>query len=103
VAISTCSPTARTAARAAPAKTPTSRTGDDALSYHHSRWCQGVAIHVRRDRARERAHRRDRRVVDIDRASGQVTARRFVAVDDCGSIISLAPALLEEIKLRRRR
>jgi aerobic carbon-monoxide dehydrogenase large subunit len=36
-------------------------------------------------------------VVDIDRASGQVTARRFVAVDDCGSIISLAPALLEEI------
>ncbi len=51
-------------------------------------------------------------VVDIDRGTGQVTIRRFVAVDDCGNIINpmivegqihgglsmgMAPALLEEI------
>lgn len=51
-------------------------------------------------------------VVDIDRATGQVKVRRFVAVDDCGNIINpmivegqihgglamgLAPALYEEI------
>src|SRR2546421_4923435 len=51
-------------------------------------------------------------VVDIDRCTGQVKVRRFVAVDDCGNIINpmivdgqihgglamgLAPALLEEI------
>jgi carbon-monoxide dehydrogenase large subunit len=51
-------------------------------------------------------------VVDIDRGTGMVTVRRFVAVDDCGNIINpmivdgqihggltmgLAPALLEEI------
>src|SRR3989449_3285131 len=51
-------------------------------------------------------------VVDIDRGTGQVKVRRFVAVDDCGNIINpmivdgqihgglamgLAPALLEEI------
>ena len=52
-------------------------------------------------------------VVDIDRETGQVNIRRFVAVDDCGTIINpmivegqihggltmgLAPALLEEIQ-----
>ncbi len=51
-------------------------------------------------------------VVDIDRGTGQVKIRRFVAVDDCGNIINpmivdgqihggltmgMAPALLEEI------
>ena len=51
-------------------------------------------------------------VVDIDKGTGQVNIRRFVAVDDCGNIINpmivegqvhggltmgLAPALLEEI------
>jgi len=51
-------------------------------------------------------------VVDIDRGTGQVTVRRFIAVDDCGNIINpmivegqihggltqgLAPALFEEI------
>jgi aerobic carbon-monoxide dehydrogenase large subunit len=51
-------------------------------------------------------------VVDIDRGTGQVTVRRFVAVDDCGNIINpmivdgqihggltmgFAPALYEEI------
>jgi carbon-monoxide dehydrogenase large subunit len=51
-------------------------------------------------------------VVDIDRGTGQVTVRRFVAIDDCGNIINpmivdgqihgglamgFAPALLEEI------
>jgi carbon-monoxide dehydrogenase large subunit len=51
-------------------------------------------------------------VVDIDRGTGQVKIRRFVAVDDCGNIINpmivdgqihggltmgLAPALFEEI------
>src|SRR5438874_1739191 len=51
-------------------------------------------------------------VIDIDRGTGQVKVRRFVAVDDCGNIINpmivdgqihgglamgLAPALLEEI------
>src|SRR5664279_3864881 len=51
-------------------------------------------------------------VVDIDRGTGQVTVRRFVAIDDCGNIINpmivdgqiqggltmgLAPALFEEI------
>jgi carbon-monoxide dehydrogenase large subunit len=51
-------------------------------------------------------------VVDIDRGTGMVKVRRFVAVDDCGNIINpmivdgqihgglamgLAPALLEEI------
>jgi carbon-monoxide dehydrogenase large subunit len=51
-------------------------------------------------------------VVDIDRGTGQVKIRRFVAVDDCGTIINpmivdgqvagglamgIAPALLEEI------
>ena len=51
-------------------------------------------------------------VVDIDRGTGEVKIRRFVAVDDCGNIINpmivdgqihggltmgLAPALLEEI------
>ncbi len=51
-------------------------------------------------------------VVDIDKATGQVSVRRFVAVDDCGNIINpmivdgqihggltmgLAPALYEEI------
>jgi carbon-monoxide dehydrogenase large subunit len=51
-------------------------------------------------------------VVDIDKATGQVAIRRFVAVDDCGNIINpmivegqihggltmgLAPALYEEI------
>jgi aerobic carbon-monoxide dehydrogenase large subunit len=51
-------------------------------------------------------------VVDIDRGTGQVNVRRFVAVDDCGNIINpmivdgqihggltqgLAPALYEEI------
>ena len=51
-------------------------------------------------------------VVDIDRGTGEVRVRRFVAVDDCGNIINpmivdgqihggltmgLAPALLEEI------
>jgi carbon-monoxide dehydrogenase large subunit len=51
-------------------------------------------------------------VVDIDRGTGQVKIRRFVAVDDCGTIINpqivdgqiaggltmgMAPALLEEI------
>jgi carbon-monoxide dehydrogenase large subunit len=51
-------------------------------------------------------------VVDIDRGTGQVKVRRFVAVDDCGTIINpmvvegqihggltmgLAPALYEEI------
>jgi aerobic carbon-monoxide dehydrogenase large subunit len=51
-------------------------------------------------------------VVDIDRGTGEVKVRRFVAVDDCGNIINpmivdgqihgglamgLAPALLEEI------
>ncbi len=51
-------------------------------------------------------------VVDIDRGTGQVKVRRFVAVDDCGNIINpmivegqihggltmgFAPALLEEI------
>jgi carbon-monoxide dehydrogenase large subunit len=50
--------------------------------------------------------------VDIDRGTGQVKIRRFVAVDDCGTIINpmivdgqiaggltmgMAPALLEEI------
>lgn len=52
-------------------------------------------------------------VVDIDKETGQVKIRRFVAVDDCGTIINpmivegqihggltmgLAPALLEEIQ-----
>ena len=52
-------------------------------------------------------------VVDIDKGTGQVKIRRFVAVDDCGTIINpmivegqihggltmgLAPALLEEIQ-----
>ena len=52
-------------------------------------------------------------VVDIDRGTGEVKVRRFVAVDDCGNIINpmivdgqihggltmgLAPALLEEIQ-----
>jgi carbon-monoxide dehydrogenase large subunit len=52
-------------------------------------------------------------VVDIDRGTGQVKIRRFVAVDDCGNIINpmivdgqihggltmgLAPALFEEIQ-----
>ena len=52
-------------------------------------------------------------VVDIDRGTGVVTVRRFVAVDDCGNIINpmivdgqihggltmgLAPALFEEIQ-----
>ena len=52
-------------------------------------------------------------VVDIDRGTGEVKIRRFVAVDDCGNIINpmivdgqvhggltmgLAPALLEEIQ-----
>ena len=52
-------------------------------------------------------------VVDIDKETGQVNIRRFVAVDDCGTIINpmivegqihggltmgLAPALLEEIQ-----
>src|SRR5882672_9527130 len=51
-------------------------------------------------------------VVDIDRVTGEVKVRRFVAIDDCGTIINpmivqgqlhggltqgLAPALLEEI------
>src|SRR5262245_5260009 len=51
-------------------------------------------------------------VVDIDRATGEVKIRRFVAIDDCGNIINpmivqgqvhggltmgMAPALLEEI------
>ncbi len=51
-------------------------------------------------------------VVDIDRGTGEVKVRRFVAVDDCGNIINpmivdgqihggltmgMAPALLEEI------
>ena len=51
-------------------------------------------------------------VVDIDKATGQVTVRRFVAIDDCGNIINpmivdgqihggltmgFAPALLESI------
>jgi len=51
-------------------------------------------------------------VVDIDRGTGEVKVRRFVAIDDCGNIINpmvvqgqvhgglsmgLAPALLEEI------
>jgi carbon-monoxide dehydrogenase large subunit len=51
-------------------------------------------------------------VIDIDRGTGQVTVRRFVAVDDCGTIINpmivdgqihggltmgLAPALYEQI------
>jgi carbon-monoxide dehydrogenase large subunit len=51
-------------------------------------------------------------VVDIDRGTGAVTLRRFVAVDDCGNIINpmivegqvhggltmgMAPALFEEI------
>jgi carbon-monoxide dehydrogenase large subunit len=51
-------------------------------------------------------------VVDIDRGTGEVKVRRFVAVDDCGNIINpmivdgqihggltqgLAPALFEEI------
>jgi carbon-monoxide dehydrogenase large subunit len=51
-------------------------------------------------------------VVDIDRGTGQVSIRRFIAVDDCGNIINpmivegqihggltmgMAPALLEEI------
>jgi aerobic carbon-monoxide dehydrogenase large subunit len=51
-------------------------------------------------------------VVDIDRGTGEVKVRRFVAIDDCGTIINpmivdgqihggltmgLAPALLEEI------
>ncbi len=51
-------------------------------------------------------------VVDIDRGTGQVTVRRFVAVDDCGNIINpmivdgqihggltmgFAPSLLEEM------
>jgi carbon-monoxide dehydrogenase large subunit len=51
-------------------------------------------------------------VVDIDKGTGQVTVRRFVAIDDCGNIINpmivdgqihgglamgFAPALLEEI------
>lgn len=51
-------------------------------------------------------------VVDIDRGTGQVKIRRFVAIDDCGTIINpmivdgqiagglamgMAPALLEEI------
>ena len=51
-------------------------------------------------------------VVDIDRGTGQVTVRRFVAIDDCGNIINpmivdgqihggltmgFAPALYEEI------
>jgi carbon-monoxide dehydrogenase large subunit len=51
-------------------------------------------------------------VVDIDRGTGEVKVRRFVAVDDCGTVINpmivdgqihggltmgLAPALLEEI------
>ena len=52
-------------------------------------------------------------VVDIDKGTGQVTVRRFVAVDDCGNIINpmivdgqihggltmgLAPSLYEEIR-----
>jgi carbon-monoxide dehydrogenase large subunit len=52
-------------------------------------------------------------VIDIDRGTGQVSVRRFVAVDDCGNIINpmivdgqihgglamgLAPALYEEIR-----
>ena len=52
-------------------------------------------------------------VVDIDKETGQVKVRRFVAVDDCGTIINpmivdgqihggltmgFAPALLEEIQ-----
>src|SRR5215471_6616575 len=52
-------------------------------------------------------------VVDIDRGTGEVKVRRFVAVDDCGNIINpmivdgqihggltqgIAPALLEEIQ-----
>ena len=51
-------------------------------------------------------------VVDIDKGTGQVNIRRFVAIDDCGNIINpmivdgqihggltmgLAPALYEEI------
>ena len=51
-------------------------------------------------------------VVDIDRGTGEVTVRRFVAVDDCGNIINpmivegqihggltqgIGPALFEEI------
>ena len=51
-------------------------------------------------------------VVDIDKGTGQVTIRRFVAIDDCGNIINpkivegqvhggltmgLAPSLYEEI------
>jgi carbon-monoxide dehydrogenase large subunit len=51
-------------------------------------------------------------VVDVDRGTGEVTVRRFVAIDDCGNIINpmivqgqihggltmgLAPALYEEI------
>ena len=51
-------------------------------------------------------------MVDIDRGTGEVKIRRFVAVDDCGNVINpmivegqihggltmgLAPALLEEI------
>jgi aerobic carbon-monoxide dehydrogenase large subunit len=51
-------------------------------------------------------------VVDIDKGTGQVTVRRFIAIDDCGNIINplvvegqihggltqgLAPALFEEI------
>jgi len=51
-------------------------------------------------------------VVDIDKGTGEVRVRRFVAVDDCGNIINpmivegqihggltmgLAPALFEEI------
>ncbi len=57
-------------------------------------------------------------VVDIDKGTGEVKVRRFVAVDDCGNIINpmivdgqihggltmgLAPALYEEITLRRAR
>ena len=57
-------------------------------------------------------------VVDIDRGTGEVKVRRFVAVDDCGNIINpmivdgqihgglsmgLAPALFEEITVRRER
>jgi carbon-monoxide dehydrogenase large subunit len=52
-------------------------------------------------------------VVDIDRGTGEVRVRRFVAVDDCGNVINpmivegqihgglaqgLAPALMEEIQ-----
>jgi carbon-monoxide dehydrogenase large subunit len=52
-------------------------------------------------------------VVDIDRGTGEVKIRRFVAVDDCGNIINpmivdgqihggltmgMAPALMEEIQ-----